>query len=739
MDAIGREGVSKFHLLAAGSWPALMLSITSSASAQSASAPPAAAPSNGPQDDGEQASNVSPAAEQAPDDREIIVTARKRNERLLDVPETITAFSAETLTKGGIRTLDDLGRAIPNVNMNRRADNEPNVVIRGIGSFGNVQGVGFYVDDVQNFTDQSARLVDLERVEVLKGPQGTLYGGSSIGGAVKYITRKPSDAVEGSFRVEAGERRTINIAGSINLPVTDDLFFRASAYTDNSNGYSRNPITGINNDESREYGIRAALRYAPSDATDVLLSLRHSYLDNGGQDYVLVNAVDDYRYDNPLNVDVFNKRRIWSGTLSVNQDIGGVTLTSLTSYTERRVGVHWDLDYTPLDIVSTPNGRPIQKTPVFTQELRLTSNGDGPISWIVGLYHARTRDRIIGISGPIILGSVATGGDPFTIEGYRAGRSIDKNYAAFGDLTYRNGPLELTAGARLNRNKFNASNGNIPASLAIKDTVVLPKFSASYKLMPEMLLYATVAKGYEPGKANLFSTELFPYKAETAMNYEAGLKGEMSGGLLSYELAGFYITNRNRQFETQIKDATGTPVDLTSNIGTSRSYGGEASVTLRPVRGLTLNANGGYLHARYRRALFREVAYERVTVPNAPTFSGYASADYSVRLNDALRFNIRGDVSHSSRVYWDVPNRGRQESYQVVGLRAALASSNNAWEFAIRADNLFDEKYNTEFFYNFGGDPTLDPTQLNATCDACHLARVGSPRQVLASFSYRFR
>lgn len=120
---------------------------------------------------------------------EIVVTARKRSERMIDVPETISAFSEASLQKAGITNLDKLGQAVPNVVLNRRGDNEPNVVIRGVGSFGNVQGIGFYIDDVQNFTDQASRLVDLERVEILKGPQGTLYGGSSIGGAVKYVTK----------------------------------------------------------------------------------------------------------------------------------------------------------------------------------------------------------------------------------------------------------------------------------------------------------------------------------------------------------------------------------------------------------------------------------------------------------------------------------------------------------------------------------------------------------------------
>ena len=136
---------------------------------------------------------------------EIIVTARKRSERLQDVPVTITAFSAETLEKAGIKNVDDIGRSLPNVVLNRRGDNEPNAVIRGVGGFGNTQGVGFYVDDVRNVTDQSARLIDLERVEVLKGPQGTLYGGSSIGGAIKFVTKKPSyDGVEGHVTIEGG-------------------------------------------------------------------------------------------------------------------------------------------------------------------------------------------------------------------------------------------------------------------------------------------------------------------------------------------------------------------------------------------------------------------------------------------------------------------------------------------------------------------------------------------------------
>src|SRR3546814_382937 len=174
---------------------------------------------------------------------DIIVTARKRAESLQDVPETITAFSAQALQKGGISNVNDLGRQLPNVVLNRRGDNEPNVVIRGVGAFGNTQGVGFYIDDVRNVTDQSARLVDLERVEVLKGPQGTLYGGSSIGGAIKFVTKKPLYDVEGSFTVEGGGQNILNVFGSVNLPIVDGVAaLRLSAYAAHNGGYIYNPF-----------------------------------------------------------------------------------------------------------------------------------------------------------------------------------------------------------------------------------------------------------------------------------------------------------------------------------------------------------------------------------------------------------------------------------------------------------------------------------------------------------------
>ncbi|MCC6483110.1 MAG: TonB-dependent receptor plug domain-containing protein, partial [Sphingomonadaceae bacterium] len=323
---------------------------------------------------------------------EIVVTARKRSERMIDVPETISAFSEASLQKAGITNLDKLGQAVPNVVLNRRGDNEPNVVIRGVGSFGNVQGIGFYIDDVQNFTDQASRLVDLERVEILKGPQGTLYGGSSIGGAVKYVTKKPSSKFEGRASVELGEQSIFNVNGSINVPLSDVFYARISGYADTNDGYLKNNITHINNDKSEEYGVRAAFRFAPSDDTDINLSVRYSNLNNGGNDYYLTPTTKSYKLNSDLNENIYNHRRVFGSILSVDQKIGNMSLISLTSYTERKNNLLWDLDYSGLDGLTGYQPKPV-KTKVFTQELRLQSDNSEGLNWLVGGYYARVRDR----------------------------------------------------------------------------------------------------------------------------------------------------------------------------------------------------------------------------------------------------------------------------------------------------------------------------------------------------------
>ncbi|AMK24336.1 MULTISPECIES: TonB-dependent receptor [unclassified Sphingobium] len=661
---------------------------------------------------------------------DIVVTARKRSERLQDVPETITAFSADMLTKGGIANVDDLGRQLPNVILNRRGDNEPNVVIRGIGAFGNTQGVGFYVDDVRNITDQSARLVDLERLEVLKGPQGTLYGGSSIGGAIKFVTRKPSYEQEGHFTVEGGEQNILNVLGSVNVPIVDGVAaLRISGYADHDGGYKYNPNLHVNSDKSTEYGFRTVLRLNPDDATEVLASFRYSRTENAGNDYYVTSGPQEYSFETPLSERNYNHKQILGGILSVTRDLDFATLTSLSSYTRRKNRILWDIDYTPADDVTASQDAPVV-TKVFTQELRLASDNSGSLNWLAGVYYSSIRDLDLLSHVDLYLGAPAAG-DP-TVANYYNVTTLARQYAGFANIGWKSGGFEVNFGARLDHNKVKGIDLNTGGKNDTSDTIVLPKLSLAYHASRDLLLYASASKGYEPGRLNIAADAvLIPFKRETANNFEVGAKGELFGGLLQYDVAGFYIKYKDRQFETRI-NVDGIITEFITNIGTSESYGAEFSGTLRPTRDLSISASGGFLHSKWKKGVFFEQDVTGNTATNAPRFSGNINADYTHPVTDKLKVGLRGELTHTSSFYWDVPNLTKQRAYDIAGFRISLADIDDKWEFALRIDNAFNKVYNTEYQDQILSD------RVNGACDRCSDARIGQPRVIKGSFSYKF-
>src|SRR5258707_14660646 len=203
---------------------------------------------------------------------EIVVTARKRVESMQSIPESIAAFGAQEITDAHITKIDDLGNLVSNLNITTRADNTPDVVLRGIRSFGVVSGVGFYANDLQLFDGQSVRADDIERIEVLKGPQGTLYGGSNIGGAIKYITKLPTDDFHAGASVEFGNYSTQTYSAFVSGPLVPGLDARASFFDSHTDGYLFDPVLNRTVDGGTERGGRLTLLYK-TDATTAALDL----------------------------------------------------------------------------------------------------------------------------------------------------------------------------------------------------------------------------------------------------------------------------------------------------------------------------------------------------------------------------------------------------------------------------------------------------------------------------------
>ncbi len=666
---------------------------------------------------------------------EIIVTARKRNERLRDVPETITAFSSEALSKAGIANVDDIGRQLPNVVLNRRGDNEPNAVIRGVGGFGNTQGVGFYIDDVRNVTDQSARLIDLERVEVLKGPQGTLYGGSSIGGAIKFVTKKPSyDGIEGHVTVEGGGQEILNLEGAVNIPITEGIAaVRISAYADSNGGYLTNPlIVDTRPDESKEYGVRGTLRLNPGEKTEILATLRYIRMNNGGYPYYPTSGPSEYSFNSPGITNGFNRKQVLGGILAINHDLDFATFTSLSSYTRRENRILWDFSLTgdPETSVVASQDDPVGSD-VVTQEFRLASNGDGPLTWLAGLYYSSYSNYDLLSQVDLFFGTPVIG-EPNVPDFYDT-ETLQRTYAGFANIGYKAGGFEANVGARLDHSTFKGTDNATGQIGKIDKTIVLPKVSLAYKPSRNLMIYASVSKGYEPGKVPVYGDGAFqPYKAETSLNYEAGVKGETFNGLFQYELAGFYITYKDRQFENRVNE-DGIIVEKIVNVGDSESYGVEFSGTLRPTDGLTISGSAGYLHSTWDNAIFNLVDVSGNRTPNAPRFTGTLNVDYSKPVSDNLKIGLRADIVHNSGFFWDIPNRTQQDDYNLVGFRLSLGDIDDKWELSARLVNAFNEKYNYEYQDQINSD--LDES---GVCNLCSNARIGQPRLYTLSFSYKF-
>jgi iron complex outermembrane recepter protein len=662
---------------------------------------------------------------------EIVVQARKRAETLFDIPESIAVLSSEALQRAGVSGLDSLGRQTPNIILNRRQDNEPNVVIRGVGAFGNTQGVGFYIDDVQNFTDQSARIEDVERVEILKGPQGTIYGGSNIGGAVRYITRKPQPELSGEAHLQVGEQGTRSVSGVLNAPLSEIFLSRVSAYTDRTDGFIHNNFLGGNIDESSESGARAAFRYLPSDRLDMLLTLRYSELENGGNVYLRTSSIDDVRRYTSFNEDVRNERKVGGGIFQLDYDAGGSTLTSVSSFTRRDTRFLWDLDYSEVPAVSAVEGDR-HHTDVITQELRLTSNDEGPFNWLVGLYGARIDNKSVILNAVV---TVPTEEGRVTIENFNDAETIEEQYALFVDTGYEIGKFNVDLGARLNRANFEATLNNVDGrTYQFRDTSVLPKASLTYHASDAVMIYGMVAKGYEPGKINTTAAAAFPFEAESALSYELGIKGRLPDVGLNYELTGFFIAYDDRQFETQqIDPDSGVVYDFIDNIGDSESYGVEAAATWRPIQDLTFGLSAGYLHSTWKTAVFQGGRFDGNDAPYAPEFTGNASIDYTKPITSGLQMSFRADYSHQQGFYWDIRNLAKEPAHDIVGARIAIGSTDERWELALRAENLFDERYWTEFNYGI-----FEMPDAQGRCDECHAGATGPRRRILATFDFRF-
>ena len=641
--------------------------------------------------------------------RDIIVTAQKRAEALHEVPQSISVLQGEALEKRQARTIADYAALVPGLSFEQGNPGQTRIVLRGINAGGASATVAVYVDDTPfgSSTGQTNGAIlagdfdtfDIERLEVLRGPQGTLYGANSLGGVVKYVTVAPQLTAweaRGQGGVETTRDGGTGYFGNavLNVPISDMLAVRASGFYRRTAGFIDAigiPDRDVNGSDT--YGGRASLLFKPSDrfslrlsavAQNIRVGARTAFdADPGTLDPIDAHPFTGAPVDGENRYQLFPDRnranyRLYTGTLEY--DLGFATFTSVTSLsrltTEDRSDVSFnDLGggFTLADAASQliyglpttdygiyyPN-RVTQKK--FTQEVRVASPDSATFEWLVGGYYTREPGRLFQRYFPY---DIATGEPilpPPAIPGFSELvlaqlDSVYREYAGFGSATlHLSERFDVTAGGRYSHNNqrttqildgalFGARSENEARS---SEGVFTWSVSPRFEFAPRSEVYARVAKGYRPGGPNVVppgAPDNYPLQtdADTLLSYEAGVRAETADRTFGIDLSGYYLDWDKTLIIATFQSAAG-PITADANGEGARSYGFEATGTIRPIRGLSVIASVAYNHTALRGDTGNG-GLDGDQLPFAPRWNASLAADYSWSMAGGVKPYIGADLT----------------------------------------------------------------------------------------------
>jgi iron complex outermembrane receptor protein len=682
---------------------------------------------------------------------EVLVSARRRgDERLQDVPVAVSVLTDEVLRKAGITDLSEIASRTPSFTFGQQIGNQQEIVIRGIGTLrltGSAAepSVGLFIDEVYVGRRGTATppLFDLERVEVVRGPQGTLYGKNVVGGAVNLLTARPSDQMSARVAVSYGQfdvlggrdswEGTAYVTGALSNAVAG----RASVYYRKHDGYSQNTLLDERLDDQDSYAVRGSLLFQPSDALDIHVVADFSHNESHGQSR---RAVDDPSVPGLGAV-------VASGLLSDNvresdapwtqwedQDTAG-----LTARFDYRLGADRTLTYlsavrygdfngryslvgtgSPPSLTDAANGQR-EKYVGLTQDLRLSSSGQGALRWVAGLYFLREDTDIIdnsiattflSVLGPGSVGDILDGEFIYDQE------NVTKSSAVYGELSWAmSEALSLTVGGRYTYDDKNYRNRSECLDFGAQPDFIFcvaplgaefwdihtskswseftPKASLDLRASDDALLYVSAARGFKgggwQGKPATEAAALFPYDPEIAWTYEVGAKTRWADGRVLANVAVFHTSFDDLQVEQLDDSGLSLIID---NAASARIDGIELELQLRPIPALQLWLSGSYLDSEYRDFIDsagNDLSGNRLARTPELRFTG--GADYTVPIDGDLSLDARVEYQWQDEMPWLVENTVFEDSYGLLDARIALQARDAQWEVALFGKNLTDELY----------------------------------------------
>ncbi len=677
---------------------------------------------------------------------DVVVSTEKTEQDVQKIPLSITALSAKDVADYKLWNTKQLTAIVPDMYVSNPGDNRNITSIRGITTTSYDPAVATYIDGVNQFGLDTyiARLLDVERIEVLRGPQGSLYGRNSTGGIINIITKRPTNTARVFAEINAGKYGLQQYNAGFSLPVINNkLFIGASGMYEGRNGFYTNAYNDSKFDKQHSWMGDYFIKYLASDKLSFTLNAKHLDVNNHGP-FQLVSGMDEALKDPYMvNQDATSVMhdKTFNASLSASYTGHAFNFTSQTAYQNnyRYYTNPLDGDFSPIDAVSIINnyGNKWNNVKVGTQEFRFSSpSGNSKLKWLGGLYGFIQNNPVKQATH--FGKDAAAVGSPLTdfssintniLKGYGLAAYAQAGYAITNELL-------ITLGARYDyeHKKQNVEGAFQPdgaeAMITQPDTAASahfnafsPRLSVSYQINQQQLVYATFSKGFRPGGISQLSSDpsqppLFIYKPEHSNNYEIGLKNDLLDKKLQLNIAAFYTHITDAQVPALIlPDA----ITVTKNAGKLVTKGVEAEVRAKPVKGLNINYSFGYTDAHYTSLNIasngESVKLDGNKQVFTPNVTSSLAAQYSYVFSKTVTATARAEWMYVGKQYFDLANQLKQNAYNLVNVQAGVNFSKIG--FYVWGRNIFNKHY-VDYAYDFGavhlGDPAVYGVTLRIDC-----------------------
>jgi len=691
------------------------------------------------------------AAADEPPLEEIVVTAARRQQPLQDVPAAVAVVNPDQYAQGGLNSLADVLAYVPGVIFNDNgAPGQGSVTMRGVANIFSTASVGIYIDDIPYGSETSfaeganfaldSLLADIDHVEVIKGPQGTLYGASSMGGALRYITREPSlTDVRGKVSSDFSDTYHGGFnqlyKGTVSVPLIQNrLALSVSGFYQDSHGFIDETSRGLKDVNGAQLrGGQATLLFEPTDKLKIKLNYMNQKFDfqnaNAVPFDVVTGTPTSGRYDEVAPTDTPTTIKFELAGATLEYQLDWATATAVSSYQKFSQKALDDLTQAFGSFVDNALGDPAGtnsvllnfdiKTERVADELRLTSGSNGRFEWITGLYF--TRESSSNFQGTI----VAPG--PFNLV-QQVFPSGYKEYAGFGDVTYYITPqFDTTLGLRLSHNEASVSftgtgvfAGPDISERTVTDNVKTYLINARYRPTKDLSLYSRIASGYRPASANLalvdpstgqLLSEPF-IKADSLWSYEIGAKGDVANGVFAYDTAVYHINWKDLQVFRSFMG-----VNVGGNADSHVSINGvEATLTLRPWRALSLVTAASYSSSKVDHDDASIGARGGEQLPGIPKWTLSFMGNYEYPLTERVKGFVAGGVNYKGDTKTSFFGNGATlvpsspnytiAHYATTDLR--LGVNTEHFQVSLYATNLFNKYgFQSATTASFGGTATI--------------------------------